>query len=302
FFLCPILLQILIVAAIPTPTQILSTLLQNDHVKGASVQLVPSIYNLQTIVTYGNNNNTGTLTSLVRYLTNQSATVDLISTDTILTYIQSQYRQTETIFIHKYQIAQGLYNNVTTTSLTFDAFYSTVNYHTAAVSLGVSMTQLYQFYSNSQSKQIITTNQPIITTNSASTSKAADVLLKLFCFDTIPLSLFGFLTTIVAMIFTSLLISIVIKERMNHSKQLQLMCKLPKFIYWFSNVMFDFILCLIICSILTIIIKIAASSTDPLAEVVAFGSMPQTLLFFLVLLLYSCASFPYIYVWSFYIN
>ncbi|CAF1185322.1 unnamed protein product, partial [Didymodactylos carnosus] len=290
FFLLSILIEIIIVCAFPTPVQILSTLLQNDHVKFAQVQLIPSIYNSkQTIVVYGNNfselQNVGT--------------IEQLTTDTIMSYIQQGYHETEMIFIQKYQIAQARYTNVT-----FNAYFSTVNYHAAAVSLGVSMNQLFQYYSNSsQTKQIITINQPIITTESTSTSSSADLLAKLFCFDIIPMSLFGFMNSIVATLYTSMIILLITTERVSKSKYLQLMANLSKWIYWLSNATYDFVLCFILCSLLTIIVKISAVATTNFdAEVISFNPMPQTILFFIITILFSCASLPFVYIWSFFIN
>jgi hypothetical protein len=121
-------------------------------------------------------------------------------------------------------------------------------------SLGVAATNLFQFYANSSSKSIITTNQPIITTSAG--SYIAEVLPVLYCFEIFPVSLFGFLNSILATIFIGILLLPLITERVNNSKDLQLLTNLTKRIYWFSNWIFDFTLCFILIALLTIIVKV----------------------------------------------
>ncbi|CAF4455977.1 unnamed protein product, partial [Adineta steineri] len=84
---------------------------------------------------------------------------------------QNRYYASEDIFVNKYQIALALYNNLTSTSpsLTFNSYFSTVNYHAMPVSLSAASTNLFQFYANSTTKKITTTNQPIITTSTTYT-------------------------------------------------------------------------------------------------------------------------------------
>ncbi|CAF4163607.1 unnamed protein product, partial [Adineta steineri] len=171
FFLFPIVIEILMVSVFPSPQDVQASLVQNNHVVGAQVTFQPSIYNPQTIVTYANNNGTNARTHLMNYLQNTGATIDEISSDTILSYVQNRYYASEDIFVNKYQIALALYNNLTSTSpsLTFNSYFSTVNYHAMPVSLSAASTNLFQFYANSTTKKITTTNQPIITTSTTYT-------------------------------------------------------------------------------------------------------------------------------------
>jgi hypothetical protein len=130
-----------------------------------------------------------------------------------------------------------------------------VNYHAIPTSLSVASTNIFQFYANSSAKKIITTNQPVITTAGVYTISQRFFEI-LYCFDTIPLSLFNFLNSIVASLFISILIVSLIHERISHSKDLQLLTNLTKKSYWLSNIIFDLGLCFIICSLLTIIVKV----------------------------------------------
>ncbi|CAF3110060.1 unnamed protein product [Rotaria socialis] len=301
FFLIPMLLEILIVAILPTPATIQTSILQNERVVDAQVQLQPSIYNPHTTIIYANNNASSALLRLNTYLTNTNATIDQISTNTIVNKVVSEWTESEELFVNKYQMGFGLFNNLTSTNLllTFEVYFSTVNYHTMATSLNVATTNLFQFYANSSLKSIVTTNQPLLTNKKRLTGQ--DLFFEMiYCFDTLPLSLFNFINSILAAIFIGILSSNVIRERLTHSKDLQLLTRLSKVTYWFSTAIYDFTLCLILCSILTIIVKISAVyRVDSGAEVEIYVSNQHIGYFFLIFLLYSLASLPFVYVYSF---
>jgi hypothetical protein len=258
FFLISILLEILAVAVVPTPNDIETSILQNQRYPDAQIQLIPSIYNPHTVVTYSNNNGNNVQSHLRDYLSGTSANIEELSGNTVLSYIQSQVNQSMDTFVNTYQLGFSLSNNLTagTPSVIFDVFFSTVNYHAMATGLGVAATNLFQLYANSSSKMIVTTNQPILT-SAGPLSGQALFFEYIFCFDTIPVSLFNFINGIIAAIFISILSLHLIHERVSHAKDLQLLTGLSKFTYWFSNALYDFILCLILCSILTIIVKVS---------------------------------------------
>ena len=257
FFLLPILTEILIVSMLPTPQQIQASLAQNDRVKDAQVTLLPSIYNPHTVVTYSNNDENNVRTNLINYLQSSGAVIDEITTDNVYNYIRDRYLTNEDVFINKYQIGFASYNNGTSSlaSLVFNSYFSTVNYHAMAVSLSVGSTNLFQFYANSTAKKIITTNQPILTASNTTTALQR-FLEIIYCFDTLPLSLFNFLNSILAVTFISILIVPVIQERISQSKDLQLLTNLTKRSYWFANSIFDICSCLVLGILLTIIIKV----------------------------------------------
>jgi hypothetical protein len=257
FFLLPILIEILIVSALPTPQQIQASLTQNSRVPNAQVTLLPSLYDPHTIVTYSDNNGNNVQSNLINYLQSAGATVNQISTDTVFNYVASQYLTSENVFINKYQMAFASYNNLTASvpTLVFNSYFSTVNYHTMPTSLSVASTNLFQFYANSTAKKIITTNQPVLTISTTTTS--LDQFFQIiYCFDTLPLSLFNFLNSIIATLFISILIIPLIQERITHSKDLQLLTNLTKRSYWLSNSIFDILSCFVLCILLTLIVKV----------------------------------------------
>ncbi|CAF3375160.1 unnamed protein product [Rotaria sp. Silwood1] len=301
FFLLPIIFEIILVSVLPTPEEIQSTLLQNDRIIDAQVTLLPSIYNPQTIVTYSNNNESYVPQRLLNYLINAGAIVDEISNDNVLEYILPKYYQSEDAFVNQYKMGFASYNDPTAQSpiLKFNTYFSTVNYHTMPTSLGIAVTNLFQFYANSSAKSIVTTNQPIAKTVTVLTAQAR-AFQNLLCFDSLPVSVFNFLFCIIATLFISILIPTFIAERVNHSKDLQLLTNLKKRIYWLSNLIFDVSLCLILCSLLTIVLKIGATANSKTqSEVYIYRNTEETGYFFLMFLMYSLASLPFIYTFSF---
>ena len=255
FFLLPVLIEILIVSVLPTPKQVQASLAQNERIKDAQVTLLPGIYNPQTIVTYGNPDGNNAQTRLNDYLQSTGASNDIISTNTIYDYVRGRYLTSEDVFVNKYQMGTALYYSETEPALTANSYFSTVNFHAMATSLSIASTSLFQFYANSSAKKIITTNQPVLTT--ATYYIGGDRFFEIvYCFDTLPLSLFNFINSVVAALFISILIAPLVQERISQSKDLQLLTNLKKRSYWLSNVIFDLSLCLILCALLTIVVAV----------------------------------------------
>ena len=257
FFLIPLLLEIIAVAAVPPPKEIEVSIIQNRRYPDAQMPLVPSIYNPQTVVTYTDNNGNNVQTRLRSYLNGMNVKIEEISSNTVLNYVQSRWNQTEDIFINRYQMSFSLSNNLTASSpsLILDTYFSTVNYHTIASSLSAATTNLFQFYANSSAKAILAINQPLMITGGNLTGLPL-FFQSIFCFDTIPVALFNFINGAIASIFISLLALNMVRERHGRSKNLQLLTGLSKFTYWFSNALCDWCLCLIFISLLVIIVKV----------------------------------------------
>ena len=252
FFLLTILTEILTVAVVPTPQEIQATLLNNERVVDAQVTLIPSIYNPHTIIAYAEND-----PNLMDYLKSTGASINVIDTPTISEHVRDRYHESADVFINKYQLAFAAYKNGTglASSLRMNAYFHTVNLHTMPTSLGVAATNLFQFYANSSNKRIVTTNQPIITYPKSS-SYITEILAVLYCFEVFPVALFSFLNSIIVTIYIGILLLTLVTERLNHSKDLQLLTNLKKRVYWISNWIFDFTLCLILIGLLTAVVKV----------------------------------------------
>ena len=257
FFLLPVLTEILIVSILPSPKDIQGSLVQSGRVKDAQVRLVPSIYNPQTIFAYSDDAKSNARARFIDYIQGTGATLEELTADRVLSYVRNPPSLSDDNLINKYQMAFALYSNLAPSgpAIRFFSYFSTVNYHVMPTSLGVSATNLFQFYANSSAKKIVTINQPILTPSTSFTTLERFFEL-IYCFDTLPTSLFNFLNSILAAIVISILIVPTIQERVNRSKDLQLLTNLSKGTYWLSNVLFDSGCCLVLSILLTSVVKV----------------------------------------------
>ena len=269
FFLCPLVIEILIVATLPNPQSIQASLLQNERVYGAHALLIPAIYDKQTIVIHSNSNNDQVKIQLSNYLTHMGATIDEISINDVSNYVLSRSNDSYDTYVNKYQLGFSIINDFSSTMI--NVFFSTVNYHAMATGLSAATTSLFRNYANSSSKTIQTINQPIFTSSKLVTGRAI-FFDYIYCFDTIPFSLLNFINSIIASIFISILALNVIRERISHSKDLQLLTNTSKRLYWLSNSLYDFTSCLILSVLLTIVVKVGHATSKTIDTCVVYAS------------------------------
>ncbi|CAF3411038.1 unnamed protein product [Rotaria socialis] len=297
FFLGPLVIEILSISTLPSPQAIQGSLLQNERVENAEVTLLPSIYNPHTIVINSNDAENKMQGYLSNYLTEMGANLDVINTSNITDYVLSRNQVSYDVYVNKYQMGFAISRNIQL--FTFNVFFSTVNYHAMATSLSVATTSLFQYYANSSLRHIETINQPFSTVSNSVTPRAI-FYDQVYCFDTIPLSLLNFINSIIAAIFISILALNIIRERIRHSKDLQLLTNTSKKLYWLSNFIYDLALCLILSALLTIAVKIgSAANPDPNVEVKIYQGTAQIGYFFLLYVMFSLASLPFMYSYSF---
>ncbi|CAF3603781.1 unnamed protein product [Rotaria socialis] len=297
FFLGPLVIEILSISTLPSPQAIQGSLLQNERVENAEVTLLPSIYNPHTIVINSNDAENKMQGYLTNYLTEMGANLDVINTSNITDYVLSRNQVSYDVYVNKYQMGFAISRNIQL--FTFNVFFSTVNYHAMATSLSVATTSLFQYYANSSLRHIETINQPFSTVSNSVTPRTI-FYDQIYCFDTIPLSLLNFINSIIAAIFISILALNIIRERIRHSKDLQLLTNTSKKLYWLSNFIYDLALCLILSALLTIAVKIgSAANPDPNVEVKIYQGTAQIGYFFLLYVMFSLASLPFMYSYSF---
>ncbi|CAM4928643.1 unnamed protein product [Rotaria socialis] len=297
FFLGPLVIEILSISTLPSPQAIQGSLLQNERVENAEVTLLPSIYNPHTIVINSNDAENKMQGYLSNYLTEMGANLDVINTSNITDYVLSRNQVSYDVYVNKYQMGFAISRNIQL--FTFNVFFSTVNYHAMATSLSVATTSLFQYYANSSLRHIETINQPFSTVSNSVTPRAI-FYDQIYCFDTIPLSLLNFINSIIAAIFISILALNIIRERIRHSKDLQLLTNTSKKLYWLSNFIYDLALCLILSALLTIAVKIgSAANPVPNVEVKIYQGTAQIGYFFLLYVMFSLASLPFMYSYSF---
>ncbi len=129
-------------------------------------------------------------------------------------------------------------------TIKIDAFFSTMAYHSSGTIVNeISNLLLYLLNSNKTDKSITTINRPLSSNDS---NYIGDEFLKyLGCFDILPLSIFNFSTSLIVAFIMSSTVMHISKEKMNGSRNLQLLSGSHRITYWISNYVFDYLICLI---------------------------------------------------------
>lgn len=250
----PVLMAIIIIATVPTPKQMQARLLLIERIADAQVTFAASHYSPQTVVFFARSTDSRPEYYLTSYLKEMGANLIQLTRDDVANYISSRYLQSYTTFMNEYQFGFSL--NTVGPDVYMDVYFSTFNFHTMPTAINTAMNVMFQYQTNSTSKRIITTNQPILI-DSVDAPRRAVFYDRISCFDILPISLLNFLTSIIGGLFISLLILNVIRERISHSKELQLLTRTSKRTYWITHALYDFILCIVVCVLLTIVMRVS---------------------------------------------
>lgn len=177
-------------------------------------------------------------------------------------------------------------------------YYSRLAYHTSAIGVHeISNMLLTLLNENQLNKSINTYNYPIPPTGKDSTYYGDDFLKYLGCFDILPLSLFNMAVALLYAFVISLNVMHVAKEKQNESKQLQLLSNTSYFIYWLSNYLFDFALCLLNISLFVAILAVISKiRDDPELDIYLLSSSPTVGYLYLVLFI-SALNWPLLSYW-----
>ena len=150
---------------------------------------------------------------------------------------------------------------------------------------------------NKTDKSITTINRPLSSNDS---NYIGDEFLKyLGCFDILPLSIFNFSTSLIVAFIMSSTVMHISKEKMNGSRNLQLLSGSHRITYWISNYIFDYLICLInIALIIGIIVIIDGSRTDKNSDISVIAMYP-TIGYVILILVVSSFNWPlYGYCWA----
>ncbi len=180
-------------------------------------------------------------------------------------------------------------------------YYSTLAYHSSANILHDMNNLLLRYMTNDENMSITTYNAPLASyeTYTTTTNNLQDVLA---CLDTLPLSLINFFNSLIVS-FTIAIVAIhVCKERINGSKQLQLLSGTHYGTYWLSNFLFDWPIFFLTAVSLVVVLKVINSiKNDPSNELYAIAGDSSNLGYFFLLLFFSSFSWcTYAYIWSFF--
>lgn len=201
--------------------------------------------------------------------------------------------------VDKYYLGFAI-NVSKTNNIQLSSYYSTLAYHSSATILSFLHNFLFEYTNQNKSspKSITTYNTPL---PANSTRYNGNRFLKyLACFDILPLSLLNLFTSINVGFFISLLVMHTAKERINGFKCLQLLSGTPKLIYWFTNYIFDFILCAINVGLLISVLKLVDYfKNDSTSELNAISMYP-TVGYVALILFVSAFTWPILaHLWSF---
>jgi hypothetical protein len=114
--------------------------------------------------------------------------------------------------------------------------------------------------------------------------------------------LFHFIVnSIIVAFIISILVIHIARERLNGSKQLQMLSGVHYGTYWLANYLFDLTICLINISLMVFILKVVSlAKNDLTSEVFAVSAGDSLGYFFLLLLFSSFAWCSLAYFWSFF--
>jgi hypothetical protein len=178
-------------------------------------------------------------------------------------------------------------------------YYSRMAFHSSAVAIHEVSNILLSFLnSNKFDKSIRTTNWPVPPSANEKTNYGDDFLKYLGCFDILPLSVFNAAVSILYAFVISLYVMHVAYEKMNESKKLQILSNTSVFIYWISNYIFDFFLCLLnVVSFVFTLKIVSAIREDPELDIFLLTSTP-TFGYLCLILILSALSWPLLcYCW-----
>ncbi len=218
-------------------------------------------------------------------------------TDTINSDILAKRIENTTAFLNDYFMSLSLTNLGGT--LYAVSHYNTLAYHSSAVAISRINNIFLQFITGSNSKSITTINSPIPSTYTL--SNQTNYLQLLACLDSLPVSLLNFFNSVIVAFIISIMVMSVARERLNGSKQLQLLSGTHYAVYWMANYLFDLAVCLFQISTLVISLKIVdVIKNDTSSETYAIAGDDTLGYFFILLLCSSLAWCTLAYIWSFF--
>ena len=179
-----------------------------------------------------------------------------------------------------------------------DAYYSSMAYHSPAIIINeISNLLLSLLNSNNLDKSITTFNTPLSSNDSKYIGD--EFLQYLGCFDILPLSIFNFSTSLIVAFIMSTTVMHVSKEKMNGSRNLQLLYGSHRITYWISNYIFDFLICLInIAFIVSVIVVVSSIRNEKNSDIALITAYP-TIGYVVLILIISSLNWPlYGYCWA----
>jgi hypothetical protein len=219
--------------------------------------------------------------------------VDVSNESSIGPYVLSAYQSSTANLTNNY--FTGITFNIISSSLIYaNVYYSTLACHSPAAILNEVSNILLAFYSNSN-YSITTKNAPISASTSLSSSNFLD---SLACFDIIPVSILSFTTSILVAFCISIVVFHTGKEKVDGSKNLQMLSGVYGAAYWIANHLFDFIILLIQSTFLVAIIILVAKLRNNSDLEISFFNDNLTIGIIFLLFFFSIFSWSSLgYIW-----
>lgn len=277
----PLLFQLVLVSIIPASTAVLDKLGKTVNNYG-EFKLDINRYGTQDIIYYlGDPTPQSPINKLFKnfYSYKNRPTINLVRTNTTVQDLASQKhnRSLNSLLKENYFGITWITPPVRAyniNNLEIIGSFSKLAYQSPGVIVNeISNLILSYLNSNKLDKTIETVNSPI---PPDSNNYVGNNFLKyLGCFDILPLSLFNFGTSLVIAFAISINVMHVSKEKINGSKKLQLLSNTHRLVYWISNFVFDFSICLInIGGIVGITSVVSAIRNNPEVDIYLMSSYP----------------------------
>ncbi|RNA03981.1 ATP-binding cassette sub-family A member 3-like [Brachionus plicatilis] len=302
--ICPLIFQLIIVSIIPSSNSVIDKIGKTENSYGI-FDLDIKKYNSHEIPFYTiDTSPINPVNKVLRnyYTYSNRPNINLLRVNSsVYDYVANKHNQSLISLLKENFFGISWINSVTEPndidSFDITAYYSTTAYQTPGVIVNEISNLLLSFLnSNKLSKTISTVNEPIPPDNN--NYYGNNFLKYLGCFDVLPLSLFNFATSIVIAFVISINVMHVSREKVNGSKKLQLLSNTNKIVYWISNFVFDFSVCLInICLVIAITSLTSHIRNNPEVDIYIMSSRPTVGYWFLVLIMSSFSWTFLAYFW-----
>lgn len=220
------------------------------------------------------------------YPSSSGITLYNMSSDYINNYVLG-LRKSSLINLYGNYYAGVSLNLASATNLQATIYGSSMAFHSAASVLNDVDTLIFQTaMSGSTDYSISTINSPIQASDSQSYRR--EFLKVLACLDILPNSLYNFIMSIIVAYMIAISTMHIARERINGSKQLQLLSGTHYSTYWLANFLFDWPIFVVQSFLLVILLAIInAGRNDNTVEIYAIASSGSIMISYFFLLFFS---------------
>jgi hypothetical protein len=299
----PIILQALFCSLIGSGTLQTTTSATSVGLKG-TYNLGLSTYPSNTIPYYVNGTvSTSSFQSFLSSVYTSSnrpgVTLQNMSTSDLNTYVLNLRKSSIMNLLNTYYFGMSFYLQ-SSTNLQATVYYNSMALQSAGNILNEVDNLIFQVAMGGSTGYSISTTNAALRQNT-STSGFSGFINVLPCFNSLPYTLLSFFDSVIVAFMIAIVTMNMSRERLNGSKQLQLLSGTDYYTYWLSNYLIDWpVFVFNIVSLLVVLLIVNSAKNDVTNELYGIaGNSNATCFYFLVLLISSLAWCPYAYLWSF---